>query len=76
VDGAVNESSLLTVQLSKLSAWNDFKIVDGMVNAIADVIQGGSLRLRLLQTGVVQNYILAMSLGILGIMIIYLFIFR
>jgi NADH-quinone oxidoreductase subunit L len=76
VDGAVNESGLLTVQLSKLSAWNDFKIVDGMVNAIADVIQGGSFRLRLLQTGVVQNYILAMSLGILGIMIIYLFVFR
>ena len=76
VDGAVNGSSRLTVRLSRLSAWNDFKIVDGMVNAIADVIQGGSLRLRLLQTGVVQNYILAMSLGILGIMIIYLFFFR
>ncbi len=76
VDGAVNGSSQLTVRLSMLSAWNDFKIVDGMVNAIADVIQGGSLRLRLLQTGVVQNYILAMTLGILGIMMIYLFVFR
>jgi NADH-quinone oxidoreductase subunit L len=76
VDGAVDGSGWLTVRLSALSAWNDFKIVDGMVNAIADVIQGGSLRLRLIQTGVVQNYILAMTLGILGIMVIYLFIFR
>jgi NADH-quinone oxidoreductase subunit L len=75
VDGAVNGSSWLTVRLSLLSAWNDLKIVDGLVNAVADVIQGGSLRLRRLQTGIVQNYILAMALGILGMVVIYLFIF-
>ncbi len=75
VDGAVNGSSWLTVRLSMLSAWNDLKIVDGLVNAIADVIQGGSLRLRRLQTGIVQNYILAMALGILGMVVVYLFIF-
>jgi hypothetical protein len=49
--------------------------VDGLVNAIADVIQGGSLSLRRLQTGVIQNYILAMALGILGMVVIYLFLF-
>ena len=75
VDGAVNGSSWLTVRLSLLSAWNDLKIVDGLVNAIADVIQGGSLTLRRLQTGVIQNYILAMALGILGMVVIYLFLF-
>jgi NADH-quinone oxidoreductase subunit L len=75
VDGAVNGSSWLTVRLSLLSAWNDLKIVDGLVNAIADVIQGGSLSLRRLQTGVIQNYILAMALGILGMVVIYLFLF-
>jgi len=75
VDGAVNGSSWLTVRLSLLSAWNDLKIVDGLVNAIADVIQGGSLRLRRIQTGFIQNYILAMALGILGMVVIYLFIF-
>jgi len=73
VDGAVNRSSWLTVRLSFLSAWNDLKIVDGMVNGIADLIQGGSLNLRRLQTGIVQNYILAMSLGILGMLVLYLF---
>jgi NADH-quinone oxidoreductase subunit L len=76
VDGAVNGSSWLTVRLSFLSAWNDLKIVDGMVNSIADLIQGGSLNLRRLQTGVVQNYILAMSLGIIGMVVLYLFVFR
>ncbi len=75
VDGAVNGSSWLTVRLSFLSAWNDLKIVDGLVNAIADVIQGGSLSLRRVQTGVIQNYILAMALGILGMVVIYLFFF-
>ncbi len=75
VDGAVNGSSWLTVRLSLLSAWNDLKIVDGLVNAIADVIQGGSLSLRRIQTGVIQNYILAMALGILGMVVIYLFFF-
>ncbi|MGH7411725.1 MAG: NADH-quinone oxidoreductase subunit L [Candidatus Methylomirabilis sp.] len=76
VDGAVNGSSWLTVRLSVLSSWNDLKIVDGLVNTVADVIQGGSLRLRRLQTGIVQNYILAMSLGILGMAVLYLFVFR
>ncbi len=74
VDGAVNGSSWLTMRLSALSAWNDLKIVDGLVNAIADLIQGGSVTLRRLQTGAIQNYILAMTLGILGIVVFYLFV--
>ena len=57
-----------------MSAWNDLKIVDGLVNAIADLIQGGSVTLRRLQTGAIQNYILAMALGILGMVVFYLFV--
>jgi NADH-quinone oxidoreductase subunit L len=74
VDGAVNGSSWLTMRLSVVSSWNDMKIVDGLVNAIADVIQGGSGTLRRLQTGAIQNYILAMTLGILGMVVFYLFL--
>lgn len=74
VDGAVNGSSWLTIRLSVLSAWNDLKIVDGLVNAIADLIQGGSGTLRRLQTGAIQNYILAMTLGLLGMVVFYLFL--
>jgi NADH-quinone oxidoreductase subunit L len=74
VDGAVNGSSWLTIRLSVVSAWNDLKIVDGLVNAIADVIQSGSGTLRRLQTGAIQNYLLAMTLGILGMVVFYLFL--
>ncbi|MDE2060521.1 MAG: NADH-quinone oxidoreductase subunit L [candidate division NC10 bacterium] len=74
VDGAVNGSSWLTMRLSVISSWNDMKIVDGLVNAIADLIQGGSGTLRRLQTGAIQNYILAMALGIVGMVVFYLFL--
>lgn len=74
VDGAVNGSGWLTMRLSAMSAWSDLKIVDGLVNAIADLIQGGSVTLRRLQTGAIQNYILAMALGILGMVVFYLFV--
>jgi hypothetical protein len=50
------------------------KIVDGLVNAIASMIQGGSFTLRRLQTGDIQNYILAMMVGILGMAVFYLFL--
>src|SRR5574337_222192 len=74
VDGAVNGSSWLTMRLSVVSSWNDMKIVDGLVNAIADLIQGGSFTLRRLQTGAIQNYMLAMALEIVGMMVFYLFL--
>ncbi|WP_337287466.1 NADH-quinone oxidoreductase subunit L [Candidatus Methylomirabilis sp.] len=74
VDGAVNGSSWLTMRLSAISSWHDMKIVDGLVNAIADLIQGGSFTLRRLQTGAIQNYILAMALGIVGMVVFYLFL--
>ncbi|PWB77197.1 MAG: NADH-quinone oxidoreductase subunit L, partial [Candidatus Methylomirabilota bacterium] len=74
VDGAVNGSGWLTMRLSVVSSWYDMKIVDGLVNAIATLIQGGSFTLRRLQTGAIQNYILAMALGIVGMVVFYLFL--
>jgi NADH:ubiquinone oxidoreductase subunit 5 (subunit L)/multisubunit Na+/H+ antiporter MnhA subunit len=71
VDGAVNGSGWLTVALSRVSAFFDFKFVDGLVNRIADIIQDGSQTLRKIQTGVIQNYLLAMSLAVLGVTVIY-----
>ncbi len=72
VDGAVNGSGWLAVFLSGVSARFDFKFVDGLVNKIADIIQGGSQGLRKIQTGVIQNYLLAMSLAVLGVTLIYM----
>ncbi|MBI4737909.1 MAG: NADH-quinone oxidoreductase subunit L [candidate division NC10 bacterium] len=73
VDGAVNGTSWLTVFASHLSARFDFRGVDGLVNAIADVIQGGSQAFKRLQTGVIQNYLLAMAMGIFVIVSLYFF---
>jgi NADH-quinone oxidoreductase subunit L len=73
VDGAVNGAGWLTVALSYLSAKFDFRGVDGLVNAIADLIQGGSQAFRRIQTGVLQNYLLAMAMGIFVIVSLYYF---
>jgi NADH-quinone oxidoreductase subunit L len=73
VDGAVNGTGWLTVALSQLSAKFDFRGVDGLVNAIADLIQGGSQTFRRIQTGLLQNYLLAMAMGIFVIVSLYYF---
>ena len=74
VDGAVNGAATATVGASVFSAWRlDLGIVDGLVNWIADALQGGSNRVKRVQTGLVQNYIMAMALGIFAIVSLYLF---
>jgi len=73
VDGAVNGASAFTVFMSQVSAKFDFRGVDGLVNAIADLIQGGSQAFRRIQTGLLQNYLLAMAMGIFVIVSLYYF---
>jgi NADH-quinone oxidoreductase subunit L len=74
VDGAVNRAASATVGASAFSAWRlDLAIVDGLVNWIADALQEGSDRVKRVQTGLVQNYIMAMALGIFAIVSLYLF---
>ncbi len=74
VDGAVNGASWLTIRCSWLSHLNDSRIVDGLVNAIADLIQGGGFTFRRLQTGLIQNYLLVFAFGLFAIVGIYLFV--
>jgi NADH-quinone oxidoreductase subunit L len=73
VDGVVNGASALTVLMSRVSAAFDFRFVDGLVNAIADLIQGGSQVFRRTQTGVIQNYLLAMAMGVFVIVCLFFF---
>jgi NADH-quinone oxidoreductase subunit L len=73
VDGVVNGTSALTVLMSRVSAAFDFHFVDGLVNAIADLIQGGSQAFRRTQTGVIQNYLLAMAMGVFVIVSLFYF---
>ena len=46
--------------------------VDGSVNGVAVLVQSGARAFRLLQTGLVQNYLLVMALGVFVFATLYL----
>jgi NADH-quinone oxidoreductase subunit L len=73
IDGAVNGASHMTVQSSEGSSRFDLYTIDGSVNGVSTVIKFGARAFRLLQTGFVQNYILAMVLGLFVIVTAYVF---
>jgi len=64
VDGVVNGSGWLTRIAAWCSHMFDKYVVDGLVNLLAWIASEGSLLLRRLQTGLVQNYALMMLAGV------------
>ncbi|MEK7205762.1 MAG: hypothetical protein AAB254_09685, partial [candidate division NC10 bacterium] len=72
VDGAVNAVADVVLGASLISARADRSLVDGAVNRIADLVFWASAVLRRLQTGVIQNYLLAMVFGIFVIAVLFL----
>jgi NADH-quinone oxidoreductase subunit L len=72
VDGAVNGSGALT----RISAWfshmADKYVVDGAVNLVGWTTGEGSLFLRRLQTGLVQNYAFLMLVGVFLFLTLFL----
>jgi NADH-quinone oxidoreductase subunit L len=75
VDGLVNLTRHITVfAFGHGSSLFDKYIVDGAVNGVASVAQGGSRALRRAQNGLVQNYALVMGGGIVLITVVYLFL--
>jgi NADH-quinone oxidoreductase subunit L len=72
VDGVVNGCGIFTRLYSNWSGIVDRRVVDGTVDGIATVIQSSSRAFRLVQTGLVQNYLLVMALGIFVFATIYL----
>jgi NADH-quinone oxidoreductase subunit L len=74
VDGMVNGSGWITVLGSRLSGLFDITWVDGAVDGIGQIIQGGAKNFRILQTGYVQNYALAMLVAVFAMVSIYLFL--
>ena len=46
--------------------WRAFdeKVIDGIVNGVAEMVRGWARELRLAQTGLVKDYALAMLVGI------------
>jgi NADH-quinone oxidoreductase subunit L len=73
IDGAVNGASHMTIQTSAESGRFDLQTIDGSVNGLSVVIRFGARAFRLLQTGFVQNYVLAMVLGLFVIVTAYVF---
>jgi NADH-quinone oxidoreductase subunit L len=66
VDGMVNGAARFTLGLSHAMHWFDAKIVDGLVNLVAWVLQQVALGFRKFQSGRVQNYAFVMFLGFLA----------
>ena len=73
IDGGVNGAGWLTRFTSQVSIWWDTWIVDGTVRLTAFMVKFASYPLRMLQTGLVQNYALFIVLGALGIVSYFLF---
>ncbi|MBI3333315.1 MAG: NADH-quinone oxidoreductase subunit L [Candidatus Omnitrophica bacterium] len=65
IDGAVNETGNAGLALSRVKGWIDQRIVDGAVNAAAAAVGRTGAALRLIQTGLVQNYLLIAAAGTL-----------
>jgi NADH-quinone oxidoreductase subunit L len=74
IDGIVNGAATLTRAVSRVSISFDGTFVDGLVNGTATVVETGSRILRRIQTGYVQNYALAMVIGLFVLLGVYVLI--
>ena len=70
VDGAVNGAGRAGLWASRMKRWVDERIVDGAVNGTAAAVGRAGAEVRLLQTGLVQNYLLIALGGALAIFFI------
>lgn len=73
VDGLVNASGWITLAESWISEKFDIYIVDGTVNSVSTTLNAGAWRLRKLQTGAIQNYVLAVVGGIVVLAVFFMF---
>ncbi len=72
VDGLPNGSARATQIVSLVSMWFDKYVVDLLVNLQGWIVRAGSVVLRSVQTGFVQNYALLMVLGLIAFFAVYL----
>jgi len=68
IDGMVNLAAFATKILSWICGWFDNLFVDGIVNRIADACSISGAKLRLIQTGKLQNYVYVMVTGVVVVM--------
>jgi NADH-quinone oxidoreductase subunit L len=69
IDGAVNAVGMVFVGLARLYRIFDLYVVDGAVNLLGWVTKTLGGALRYVQTGLPQNYLLAIALGVILLVI-------
>ncbi|MGO8734735.1 MAG: NADH-quinone oxidoreductase subunit L [Terriglobia bacterium] len=72
VDGGVNGVGWVTRMSGELSRLWDTWVIDGLVNVGAFLVKAMSYPVRVIQTGLVQNYAWMITLGVLIFMVYYL----
>jgi NADH-quinone oxidoreductase subunit L len=70
IDGVVDGTAKVTVQVSHGSGLFDKGIIDGLVNLIATVFYRAGVWLRTVQTGYLRSYVLFLVLAAVGIWIL------
>ncbi|MDD5686519.1 MAG: NADH-quinone oxidoreductase subunit L [Elusimicrobia bacterium] len=73
IDGAVNGFATGTRLISKIKNTFDIYVIDFLVNSVANAVNLFGKLLRKLQTGLVQNYLLFITLGLGILLLIQLF---
>ena len=73
IDGVVNATGFLVVLESRVSEIFDVRVVDGAVNGLSTLLDAGSKKCRSWQTGLIQNYILAMVTGVAVLALFFVF---
>ena len=75
IDGFINLTARSTIKISTFTVKADLSVVDGAVNGIASFIREASGKLKKMQTGLVQNYLLIMLYSSILIFALYLLFF-
>jgi NADH-quinone oxidoreductase subunit L len=72
IDGGVNGVGWVTRMSGEITRLWDTYIIDGLVNLLGFITKLFSYPMRVVQTGLVQNYALLITLGVLAFMAYYL----
>ncbi len=70
VDGLVNLMGTLSLGAAWISGAIDKYLVDGAVNGVADLLLEGGRRVRRVQTGRINNYVLGVVVGVILLVVI------
>ena len=73
VDGLVNATSWALRSVAGLAGAIDFKLVDGAVNGVADTVIGAGRRMRKVQTGRINAYVMGVAFGVVVLLFVVWF---